>query len=422
MNLSNGRQTAFKAIWAVINEQQSLTTLIPEYKNQTRSADQALFQALVYGVLREFRSLYALHAPMLKKPFPPDHEVSILLSLGAFQLLRLDLGDHGVINETVKLADKIAPYQKNLVNAILRRIQRERSASLDFLNQSAKLNLPTWLRNLYPQKQEQMAENQILPPVFTVRLNPKLNPDVWAKSVDGELLPIKQAVKLPQVKQLAEWTDFQDGLISVQDASAQVAGLLLAPENQERILDACSAPGGKTTHLLELAPNAEVWALDHDEIRLKRVKDNLGRLKQKALLKVADAREISDWWDKIPFDAILLDPPCSGSGVIRRHPDIPFLRTKTDLLQFPEVQFQLLKALWTTLKSGGRLLYTTCSILPQENEKLIQKFIQETADAQLGTFNPEQLKMIDGIDTGFGYLHLPSENRDGFFYSLLIKK
>lgn len=402
----NGRAAALKVLDGVINGGQSLSALLPAAKVATRPADQALLSALVYGTLREYRALHKLVSGLLRAPLPAEDCSSQLLNLGAFQLLRLQLGDHGVLNEMVNLAGRRVPRHKNLVNAILRRIQREREALRLELDRLAPLNLPPWLRRKFPQ----IADINRLPPPFTLRLAPGLDRDEFcARQPGARANPLHpRAVTLEPPPPLAELAEFQSGRASVQDASAQWCATLLQPQNGERILDACAAPGGKTGHLLELAPGAELLALDSDPARLERVAENLQRLGQRATLKAADARRPADWWDGQPFDAILLDAPCSGSGVLRRHPDIGFLRTALDLQQFPRVQRQLLEALWPTLKPGGRLLYSTCSILAAENEELLAAFRADHDDARA-----EALPIAA--------LHLPDRNGDGFFYGLLHK-
>ena len=225
-----------------------------------------------------------------------------------------------------------------------------------------------------------------------------------------------QAITLAHGANVQHIPGFNDGAVSVQDAAAQHAATLLAPQNGERILDACAAPGGKTGHLLELAPTANLLALDHDSERLARVKENLDRLGLRATLKTADAADTAAWWDGTPFDAILLDAPCSGSGVLRRHPDIAWLRTAADLKRLAMTQRQLLQRLWPTLKPGGRLLYTTCTILPHENQNNIRAFLAAHTDARLQTLN-----LPACTDTGYGSLHLPDDDGDGFYYALLHK-
>ncbi|MDO4434976.1 MAG: 16S rRNA (cytosine(967)-C(5))-methyltransferase RsmB [Cardiobacteriaceae bacterium] len=413
----NARHAAFLTLEAVIVEQQTLSKLIPHYRQRVFDADKALYQALCYGVLREFRALSVLRDQMLSNTLPSQNPANILLNIGIYQLLRMNLGDHGVLNETVKLAHKYSLRYKGLVNAILRRVQREREQWQSALNQQQHANLPTWLRTLYPEHRERIAQTISTPPPLTLRLNHKLNRTDWLHlHPEAHANPIHpQAITLPHGSQLEDYPDFAAGKLSVQDASAQHATIILNPQAGERILDACAAPGGKTGHVLEWA-DVEMVALDIEEERLERVQQNLSRLQKSAQLICADAIQLKHWYDGKPYDGILLDAPCSGSGVLRRHPDISWLRSKTDLQQYPKVQLSLLLALWQTLKVGGRLLYTTCSILPQENEKVIAAFLTQTPNAR------ERLLQLEHAENRLhGALHLPSEHGDGFYYALLEK-
>ncbi|SUO94564.1 16S rRNA (cytosine(967)-C(5))-methyltransferase RsmB [Suttonella ornithocola] len=416
----NARQAALNTLYAVILEQESLNTLLAPTKAKVRSADRALYQALVYGALREYPALVSLRNRLLKSPLSAEQpQVGILLNLGIYQLLRMDLGDHGVINETVSLAAKNrVGNAKGLINAILRRVQRERENCLEKLNQYRIQNLPIWLASAYKMRANELATANLQQPPLTIRIRD--NREQWLQQ-HSELgypnLLHPQAVTLHHGREVNDIPGFIEGQISVQDAAAQQAASLLAPKNGERILDACAAPGGKTGHLLELAPEAYLTALDNKAERLSRVEENLNRLQLKANLIRADASELKTWWNKQPFDAILLDAPCSGSGILRRHPDIAFLRTAADLKQLPKTQMRLLRQLWQTLKPGGRLLYTTCSILPRENQQLIEQFLLTEPQAQLSPIDVPYSE-----DTGHGLLRLPDAYGDGFFYALLHKQ
>ena len=414
------RQAALHTIDGVINQHRTLNTLIAQDKSRVTAADQALYQALVYGTLRQYRALSALCAQMMEKPpATPGHPLAIILNLGLYQLLQMNLGDHGVINETVNLAPhhRLA-RAKGLINAILRRVQRERAHWQQALENAATANLPDWLRGQYPAEEAAIAASNSRQPPLTLRLNHTHDRAAWlAAHGDARANPLHpQALTLTHGHNVQHIPGFNDGAVSVQDAAAQHAATLLAPQNGERILDACAAPGGKTGHLLELAPTANLLALDHDSERLARVKENLDRLGLRATLKAADAADTAAWWDGKPFDAILLDAPCSGSGVLRRHPDIAWLRTPADLKRLAANQRQLLERLWPTLKPGGRLLYTTCTILPAENQDNIRAFLAAHADARLKTPDLPACQ-----DTGYGSLHLPDDDGDGFYYALLHK-
>ena len=416
----NARQAALNTIQSVIGEKRSLSQIFDTTKMRVREADRALYHSLVYDTLRNYYALSHVRDQMLSAPLRANARIpAVLLNLGLWQLLRMNLGDHGVINETVTLAERNGSARtKGLINAVLRRAQREREHWQQVLDSSLEHNLPDWLAQTYPQATKALAHAASHPPPLTLRLNPALDRERWLSDMaDASANPLApQAVTLHKAMNVPHIPGFAKGLVSVQDAAAQQAALILAPRNGERILDACAAPGGKTGHLLELAPQAEVVALDHDEARLARIHDNLVRLGQQAQIMHADAADLVSWHDGKLFDAILLDAPCSGSGVLRRYPDIAFLREKRDLLRLPQTQSQLLQALWSALKPGGRLLYTTCSVLPAENQQVVKKFLSRHTDAHLLPVTPPL-----AVDTGFGHLHLPDAYGDGFFYALLGK-
>lgn len=416
--MMNARQAALNALQGVICEKQSLNRIFDPA--HVREADRGLYHALVYDTLRNYPALSAVRAQLLTTPLRANaHVPAILLNLGLWQLLRMNLGDHGVIHETVALAERNGCARtKGLINAVLRRVQRERAHWQAELDKHIPDNLPAWLAKQYPAERAELARIAALAPPFTLRLHPTLARDSWlanrADACANSLAP--QAVTLQKTLSVHTLEGFGEGLVTVQDAAAQQAALLLAPQNHERLLDACAAPGGKSGHLLELAPQADLWALDHDVARVPRIHDTLQRLQQRATVKAVDAARLSDWYDGQPFDAVLLDAPCSGSGVLRRHPDIAFLREARDLERLPHAQRHLLKTLWQVVKPGGRLLYTTCSILPAENQHTIRAFLATHADARLLPIDPPAAR-----DTGFGHLHLPDAQGDGFFYALLGK-
>lgn len=416
----NARQAALNTIQSVIGDKRSLSQIFESTKMRVHEADRALYHTLVYDTLRNYRALSHVRDQMLSAPLRANARIpAVLLNLGLWQLLRMNLGDHGVIHETVALAERNGSARaKGLINAVLRRAQREREHWQQVLDSNLERNLPDWLAQAHPQVTKALAHAVSYPPPLTLRLNPALDRERWmsgmADAIANPLAP--QAVTLHKAMNVQHIPGFGEGQVSVQDAAAQCAALLLAPKNGERILDACAAPGGKTGHILELAPQAEVIALDQDEVRLARVQDNLSRLGRQAHIRHADAADLAAWHDGKLFDAILLDAPCSGSGVLRRHPDIAFLREERDLLRLPQTQSRLLQTLWRILKPGGRLLYTTCSVLPAENQHVVRKFLARHADARLLPIAP-----VRAEDTGFGHLHLPDADGDGFFYALLGK-
>lgn len=297
--LLNARQAALDTLYAVIVRRQSLNGLLEATKARVFPADQALYQALVYGALREYPALIQLRNNLLSVELDKNQpNTGIIINLGLYQLLRMDLGDHGVLNETVRLAEKNGIRSATgLVNAILRRVTRERAACLYKLNQNRIHNLPAWLIAPYKTRAAELANEAIKQPPLTLRVRGDrtqwlaANPDI---ATTNPMHP--QAVTLTTGMDVHAIAGFDDGEVSVQDAAAQHAATLLEAQNGMRVLDACAAPGGKTGHILERAPNATVIALDHDERRLNRVQENLDRLKLTATLIAADAADISHWW------------------------------------------------------------------------------------------------------------------------------
>jgi 16S rRNA (cytosine967-C5)-methyltransferase len=316
------------------------------------------------------------------------------------------------------------------VNAVLRNFQRQQAELTAKADQQAALATahPAWfvqaLQQAYPEHWQGICQANNEPAALCLRLKPNTHTSAYVAELNDELAAsthphLKQAVLLNSTD-VTQLLGFDEGWFSVQDASAQWAGHLLQPKAHERILDACAAPGGKTTHLLELCDNqCELTALDIEATRLERIQENLTRLQLNATLKVADAADTESWWDGQLFDAILLDAPCSATGIIRRHPDIKWHRKPADIRVLNETQANLLDQLWPLIKPSGRLLYATCSVLPSENKEQIQSFLSRTDDAQL-IVTP----IPDALDTGFGQQLLPSHSRggDGFFYALLHKR
>lgn len=425
--MNNPRTLAANTLMQVVDSGRSLNDLLPLYREQLEESDRGLYQQLVYGSVRYYLSLDELSRKLLEKPIKrKERIVQMLLMVGLYQLWQLDIPEHAVINETVDATKPLKkPWAKGLLNAAMRRFQREREILLPKLQNQA--GFPGWLtrslRQDYPDHwQAIMTEcNQQGP--MTLRVNlARQSRDAWLAKADAAGLEVTPSDTTPTAVTLAQATGvlmipgFSEGDVSVQDEAAQQCTMLLAPQDGERILDACAAPGGKTGHLLETA-DIDLTALDIDAKRLERVQENLDRLQLKATLKVADASDLKDWWDKAPYDAILLDAPCSGTGVIRRHPDIKLLRRPKDVDFLAEVQALMLKQLWRALKPGGRLLYATCSLLQKENSQQIERFLAQTPDAQL-----QSLPITGDAEVPFGVQWLPkSGGHDGFYFALLSK-
>lgn len=425
------RATAATLCYQVVDQGKSLSDVLPKAQSKlANSADKALLAELCFGIMRHLPQLDFVSQQLMSKPLIKDlRPLQYLIYIGMYQLKYLRIPDYAAVGETVEAARLLKGKNlTKLINAVLREFQR-RPELFEFADAPlpVQTNHPSWLvqqlQQAYPEHWlEIIAANQQKAPLW-LRINVQqvsieqfhaaLLEDGVEFSTPVTLLP--QAVLLARACDVTQLPGYDDGWFSVQDISAQYAALLLAPQAGERVLDACCAPGGKTAHLLEQAPTAHVVALDRDEQRLHRVYDNLDRLQLHAHVIAADAAELGQWWDGQPFDRILLDVPCSAVGVIRRHPDIRWLRKKADIPALVATQQQILQEVWRTLKPGGTLLYATCSILPEENALQIEQFLQQTPDAQalpLTPFHPQTTwQRLPGFEDG-----------DGFFYAKLTKK
>ncbi|PJK35596.1 16S rRNA (cytosine(967)-C(5))-methyltransferase [Pseudomonas sp. S10E 269] len=429
----NPRLAAAKALAAVLNGKASLNSSLPTQLDKVEDRDRGFTQDLAFGTARWQPRLSALAAKLLQKPFKAaDADVEALLLVGLYQLLYTRVPAHAAIGETVGCADKLKkPWAKALLNAVLRRAQRESEALLAELEHDPVVRTahPRWLQKslkaFWPEQWEAIcAANNAHPPMI-LRVNRRhhsrdaylqllttagINATPCVYSVDGIVLEAATDVRsLP---------GFAEGWISVQDEAAQLAADLLDLAPGQRVLDACCAPGGKTCHILEVQQDlAGVVAVDLEAKRLVRVRENLARLGLSAELIAADGRDTATWWDGKPFQRILLDAPCSATGVIRRHPDIKLTRQPDDIAALAVLQGELLDALWPTLDIGGILLYATCSTLPTENTEVIEAFLARTSGAR-----ELDLATTAGIKQPHGRQLLAQEGgHDGFYYAKLIK-
>ena len=428
------REACARVLGAVLRNEASLNSLLPLYLAKVPVAERALAQELCYGTLRWYPALELLLAALIDKPLKPkDAEITGLLAAGLSQLRAMRTPDHAAVNETVAACQALKrPWARGLANGVLRRFLRERDALEQALAANPQFTSahPTWLRDAlaraWPAEAPALfAANNSRPPM-TLRVNTRHQTrEAYLALLADSAIGARPAPFASTGIYLAEPTavdrlpGFERGWASVQDEAAQLCAGLLAPAPGERVLDACGAPGGKACHLLEAQPAlAELVALDVDGERLRRVADNLDRLGLRATLKAADGAAIASWWDGQPFDRILLDAPCSASGVIRRHPDIKQLRQPADIGRLAQTQGRLLAALWTTLKPGGRLLYATCSVLPAENDDVIAAFLANQDDARAVA-----LDVPWGLATAHGRQLLQTvDGPDGFFYAVLDKQ
>ena len=396
-------------------------------------------QALSFQTMRWWGRALALRKCLARKAPPAQADALLCTALAlSWQDDLAPYPVHTLVNQAVEAArrHKDMRAQAPFVNACLRRFLREREALIAQTDTdlTALWNHPAWwvkrLQTDHPQDWQSILQAAQSAAPMTLRVSPEHSTvqaylqvlealGIAAKAVAQFGVQLLKAVPVHQLP------GFSDGHVSVQDAAAQLAAPLLLnglkPSQQAlRLLDACAAPGGKTGHLLECHPEAQVLALDVDPVRCERIQQNLDRLKVKAQIVAADAAQPADWWDGQSFDGILLDAPCTASGIGRRHPDVRWLRRESDVAQLAAIQAKLLKALWPLVKPGGRLLYCTCSVFKAEGETQIQTFVQHNTDALIlpspGHLTPSGATSDTSLrDNGMG-------EHDGFYYALLEKR
>jgi 16S rRNA (cytosine967-C5)-methyltransferase len=414
----------------------SLADLLPRLPAELRPG----VQALAFEVLRRLGGALEVRARMVNRAPPPNVDA---LLVSAIALLwpqdRPPYADHTVVDQAVHAAHARVPAAAGFVNAVLRRFVRERDALVAAARHApvAAWDHPLWwiekLRCDWPGDWEALLRQANTRPPMTLRVNRRRRSGadyvrhLAALGLAAQLLPDEapggQAVILAEPRPVAQVPGFAEGEVSVQDAAAQRAAPLLFGGDLPRgarVLDACAAPGGKTAHLLELA-ELDLLALDADPLRLARVQENLNRLHLAATLRAGDARQPASWWDGRPFDAILLDAPCTASGIVRRHPDVRWLRRADDIASLARVQAQLLDALWPLLAPGGRLLYATCSIFRAEGAQQIDAFLQRcpAGGARLAPHSPGHLLPLADNRLGGGLASRASH--DGFYFALIEK-
>lgn len=420
----NLRSICAQVIAQVIDQKQSLSTVLPEWQKNISDKDKALLQELSFGVLRVLPLLEWFIQQLITKPLKGKKRIiHYLIMVGIYQLHFTRIPPHAALAETVDGAITLKhPQLKGLINGVLRQFQRQEQALNAKANNNESNYLhPKWLlekiQQVYPAQWEEILEANNQKPPMWLRVNQLYHSThdylilLQQAGIEASLSKdSKFAIKLQKPCAINQLPGFDQGWVTIQDLSAQQCVELLAPKNGEYILDLCAAPGGKTTYILELAPKADVVAIDIDELRIKRIQENLNRLKLHARIIVGDGCRPLEWTSGAKFDRILLDAPCSATGVIRRHPDIKWLRKPTDIQQLVKLQYEILEAIWPYLKTNGILVYATCSILPDENREQIQKFLFHHPEASSNN-NMELGQQI-----------LPTQRGgDGFFYASLIK-
>jgi len=427
----NVRVAAARVVADVSCRGRSLATLMPQFQGKIKQTERGLCQELCYGTLRFQPRLEQILKQLMPRPLKAkDSDVHSLLLVGLYQLLYLRIPAHAAVDETVSATKGLKkPWSRGLVNGVLRNFQRRQAellalADSDFVGQYAH---PEWLirrlQQAWPEDWQAMLQANNQYPPMTLRVN------ALRQSRDDYLQRLKelgiaaqpcafsfQGITLTHAQDVQQLPGFSEGWVSVQDQAAQLAATLLDLQDGQRVLDACAAPGGKTCHILERAPALQqLVAIDQDEGRLQRVAQNLARLGLQAKLICGDAADPQSWWDGEGFDRILLDAPCSASGVIRRHPDIKLLRHDSDIGPLAQLQGEILRAAWSLLKRGGRLVYATCSVLPDENSRQIGVFLAECPDAREIPIDASWGRACD-----HGRQILPGEAQmDGFYYACL---
>lgn len=424
------RAAAATTLARVLADGQALDVPLQDALAKVSGRDQGLLQQLCYGSLRHYFLFSGLLRQCLKSPLKKrDTDIYALLLIGLLQLREMRTPDHAAISTCVDACRSLGkPWATRLVNGVLRRCSREAEKLEAGLAAHEAANHPEWmlesLTRSWPDQSEDIVAANNAPPPMCLRVNARVSDRAsYIKQLEASDIEATPCELAPQGLRLSEAVDvsalpgFSDGVISIQDEAAQLAAALLDPQPGDRILDACAAPGGKACHILEQQPGlAELVALDSEEARLSRVADNLARLKLEATLVCADARELDPALGE--FDRILVDAPCSGSGVIRRHPDIKLLRRASDLDGFAALQRDILASCWSRLKPGGVLVYATCSVLPEENGQCVAGFMETHADAALLPVEAEW-----GYPAGPGRQLLPHvAGCDGLFYAVIQKR
>ncbi|MBM7354912.1 16S rRNA (cytosine(967)-C(5))-methyltransferase RsmB [Lelliottia amnigena] len=428
MKKQNLRSMAASAIEKVVEQGQSLSNILPPLQQKVSDKDKALLQELCFGVLRTLPQQEWLISKLMSRPMTgKQRTIHYLIMVGFYQLLHTRIPPHAALAETVEGAVVIKrPQLKGLINGVLRQFQRQQEELLaEFADSDKRFLHPEWLlkrlQKAYPSQWQAIVEANNQRPPMWLRVNRNHHTrDEWLALLETAEMSgfthdaYPDAIRLASPAPVQSLPGFEQGWVTVQDASAQGCMTYLEPQNGDRILDLCAAPGGKTTHILEVAPKASVMAVDIDEQRLSRVYDNLKRLGMKAEVKQGDGRTPAQWCGDEQFDRILVDAPCSATGVIRRHPDIKWLRRDCDINELAQLQSEILDAVWPHLKPGGTLVYATCSVLPEENSQQIAAFLKRTSNATLRT---------TGTPDKPGIQNLPgAEDGDGFFYAKLIKE
>ena len=438
MSSSLGQQLRADAAWILfqilekgMSSKQALAQRLDHYQRR----DRAWLQEMVFGCLRTLPTLQFWLRGLLDKPLKGRKKIlEHLLLIGLYQIAYTRVSEHAAVSETVGAADLLkGTTLKALINAILRTFIRDEVANTAPNNLAAQAGMPNWIYkaiNLhYTEYAQQIIDQSNQKAPLWLRVNPayispvSMQTQLEAMGIETLLSDAHpDAVQCLKSGDVTQFPGYDEGWFAVQDGAAQLAAYLLDVQPGQRVLDCCAAPGGKTAHILASQPALEECvAIDNDPLRLVRVEENLERLGHEATLICAAAEEVEGWYGGVPFDRILLDAPCSATGVIRRHPDIRWLRQASDITPLVAIQAELLNQMWQILQPGGKLLYATCSILPEENAQQIQAFITQHPEAIVLPI-PDHLTALTTLKDEFGLQVLPGDNNmDGFYYTLLQK-
>lgn len=431
------RAVSAEVVDAVVYGGESLDAAITKNEQRIQATDRPLLRMLCYGCLRNHWRLQGWLSQLISKPLRKrDRVVSALLAIGLYQITEMRIPDHAVVSETVDAVRQLRrPKLAGLVNACLRRFVRENIAETAAMDEESQWNHPAWmidrLRHDWPDDYQAIltANNERAP--MWLRANASKNSAaaylqrLQDLGIEADLLAgVPDAVRLRAPQAVDGLPGFATGDASVQDAAAQIAAHWLLRDAQGHLLDACAAPGGKSGHLLELGEDrVSLTAVDNDAARVVSIAENLRRIGRSATIITADASNPKEWWDGVPFDGILLDAPCSASGVIRRHPDIKLLRRESDLGKLAAIQRSMLEALWPLLVEGGTLLYATCSVFAVENDEVTGQFLRDHGDAVENDVLPNNNIRDLMQRRACGYQILPgTAGLDGFYYAALHKK
>lgn len=428
------RAQAARVVSDVLFEGHFLDRALEAHSKNWPAADKALMQELCYGGIRYGWRLLAAIEQLLAKPLKEkDGDIEALILVGLYQLIYMRTPSHAAINETVQATRKLKkPWAAGLVNACLRNYERQKTQLDQRLDENpvSKYSHPQWLidalTKAWPDHAEAILDaNNARPPMW-IRVNQaQCSVTEYTEKLDktqiGHRHMSETGMIVDPARPVGQLPGFDSGMASVQDGAAQFAAIWLDAEPGNRVLDACAAPGGKLAHIGERAQKlSALVAVEKEARRIPLVESTLARTGVKATVIEADAAMPGNWWDGIPFDRILIDAPCSATGVIRRNPDIRFHRQAQDIVELATVQAQILDALWPCLAKGGKLLYATCSILPQENDEQIHAFLERHTDATLVKLDGAPTTIIS---TPFGKQWLPGmEEMDGFYYACITKR